>query len=95
MPIHAVDSIALDIYAPIYAVPSPCALIDVYFCRFCGVEGFGFWPFHILLVTDDDLINILETSSTMVTSLIGKSLSLKISTVSRMPCMPQQYPIRF
>ena len=64
-PFGAVDSIAPELDGPVYAVPSPCALMEVLVCLFWGSVEIGCWPFHFPHKIDDDLTDILMNSSTM------------------------------
>ena len=67
-------------------------LTDVLVFLFIGIGELGFYACRFFFGTDDDPIDILETSSKMVTGLNGKSLSLEIYTLSRVLYMLQQCP---
>ena len=87
-PVQTVDNIEPELDSPIYVAASSCALIDVHLCLFVGTRELGFFPRRFVIRMDDDSTYILVISSTIVTGMISESLSLEISIIPGLLCIP-------
>ena len=90
-PIQVVDSTTPNLDGPVWLAASSCALTDVHVYLFVGAGELGFFPRHFFIGINNDPTCILLISSTIVTDLIGESLSLKIFIVSRLLFILKQF----